>query len=60
MPRSAPKKCNRRAPEDLVAALEAMIESIHVRAVRKRQEANAAMRGTVSAVRRMATDQGNH
>lgn len=51
MPKSVPKKRNRRAPEDLVAALEAKIASIKARAERKRAKANPAIRYTVAAVR---------
>jgi len=53
MPKAAPKKRNRRAPEDLVAALEAKIQAIKVRAVRKRAKSNPAVRYTVAAVRNM-------
>ncbi len=53
MPKSAQKKRNRRAPEDLVAALEAKIEAIKARAVRKRAKSNPAVRYTVAAVRNM-------
>jgi hypothetical protein len=47
MPKSAPKKRNRRSPNDLVAALEAKIQAI------KRAKANPAVRYTVAAVRSM-------
>ena len=53
MPKSPMKKRNRRAPEDLVAALEAKIEAIKARAERKRAKANPAIRYTVAAVRNM-------
>ncbi len=53
MSKPAPKKRNRRAPEDLVAALEAKIEAIKARAVRKRAKSNPAVRYTVAAVRNM-------
>jgi len=51
MPKPVPKKRNRRAPEDLIAALESKIESIKARAERKRARANPAVRHTVAAVR---------
>ena len=53
MPKPAPKKRNRRAPEDLIAALESKIESIKARAERKRARSNPAVRYTVAAVRNM-------
>jgi hypothetical protein len=53
MPKSAPKKRNRRSPDDLVAALEAKIQAIKARAERKRAKANPAVRYTVAAVRSM-------
>ena len=53
MPKPVPKKRNRRAPEELVAALEAKIASIKARAERKRAKANPAIRHTVAAVRNM-------
>jgi len=53
MPKSAPKKRNRRSPNDLVAALEAKIQAIKARAERKRAKANPAVRYTVAAVRSM-------
>src|SRR4029079_7044880 len=51
MPKPVPKKRNRRAPEDLIAALESKIESIKARAERKRARSNPAVRYTVAAVR---------
>jgi len=45
------KKRQRRAPEDLIAALESKIEAIKARAERKRARANPAIRYTTAAVR---------
>jgi hypothetical protein len=59
----APKKRIRRDAEQLVADLQAKIEVIKARAVRKRKRADPAMRHTVAAIRNMdkamssATDQ---
>jgi plasmid maintenance system killer protein len=53
MSKAAAKKRNRRAPEELVAALQAKIEAIKARAERKRAKANPAVRFTVAAVRSM-------
>jgi len=45
------KKRQRRAPEDLIAALESKIEAIKARAERKRARANPSIRYTTAAVR---------
>ena len=45
------KKRQRRAPEDLIAALESKIEAIKARAERKRARSNPAIRYTTAAVR---------
>jgi predicted HTH transcriptional regulator len=63
MPKTMPKRRVRRDPEQLVADLQAKIEAIKARAVRRRRKANPAMRYTVAAVRNIdkamssATDQ---
>jgi hypothetical protein len=51
MPQITPKKRVRRDAEQLVADLQARIEAIKARAVRKRAKANPAVRHTVAAVR---------
>lgn len=53
MPKAAPKKRQRRAPEELVAALQAKIEAIKARAERKRAKSDPSVRYTVAAVRNM-------
>lgn len=45
------KKRQRRAPEDLIAALQSKIEAIKARAERKRARSNPSIRYTTAAVR---------
>ncbi len=51
MPETTPRKRIRRDAEQLVADLQAKIEAIKARAIRKRAKANPAVRYTVAAVR---------
>jgi len=54
MPRTPPKKRrSRRDPEQLVAELQAKIESIKARAARRQAKSNPSIRHTVAAVRSM-------
>lgn len=45
------KKRNRRSPEQLIADMEAKIQSLRARAAKKRIRGNPAVRHTVAAVR---------
>jgi hypothetical protein len=63
MPKLAPKKRTRRDAEQLVAALQAKIDAIKARAVRKCRKADPAIRYAFAAIRNIdkamssATDQ---